>query len=116
MRIHAQVRVGDSRVAEGDGMASVAVILDRPLLASGVSIRLQTRSRSASGVADYQDTVQWITFDFGTVPKNVQVQIVDDATLESDEVFIVRVLVPKSARNKVRVARRNGHVILVDDD
>lgn len=81
--------IGSVTIQEDSGTVIVPVTLDIPNVADTV-ISISTFDASATAPMDYQTTVMSLTILAGQVTGNVTIPIIDDATNETDETFLVR--------------------------
>lgn len=81
--------VRDLVVDERDGSARFAVVLDRPS-DSGLSVTYATADGGAVEGSDYTATSGTLVFAPGQTVAHVSVPLLDDAVIESDELFELR--------------------------
>lgn len=90
------VSVCDVVVNESDGLASFTVSLDRAATGT-VGVAFATRDGSALAGQDYRAWSGTVAFAPGETAKTVQVELIDDATLEIDERFELELFDPVGA-------------------
>lgn len=106
----ARVNIGSVEVSEGIGIASVPVTLSRAI-DDTCSVRIFSRSATATPGADYYGAVESLTFMAGETEKAVNFVILDDATIEDTEIFTV----VQGGFSGCEVGR-DGQVTILDND
>lgn len=106
--------IADVRVREGNRGLSTAgfvVTLSRP---SGrtVTVRYATRNGSASSSSDYRGASGTLSFPAGTTSRVVNISIVGDTRLESNETFWVRL----SSASNASIRRSTATGTILNDD
>lgn len=107
-----QLSIEDIRVTESTGKASVKVSL-APAASRAVSVTAFTRpTGSALPGQDFYGTTQRLTFNAGETSKTLDVNILNDTAVESDETLQVRLRDATGAS----IARSTATVTISDDD
>jgi hypothetical protein len=103
--------IGDVRIPEGTGNATVTVLL-APAAKKSVSVAYSTSDGTAKASSDYQTTSGTLTFLAGTTTRTFTVPIVDDAVHEGTEQLDVTLGTVSGATTQ----RKKAAVTIVDDD
>lgn len=104
--------VSSSMVNENDGMAEIAVSLDRALPAAA-SVSVATMSDTARAGSDFYGVYTVLDFEPGETTKKIPVQILNDSEIENDEVINVRLFDPSS---NALLGTATGTIIIKDAD
>lgn len=107
-----QIAIDDASVVEGNGTATFDVTL-LPAASSSVSVQYATSNGTATAAADFIATSGTLTFLAGETHKSISVEIVDDATNESEESFAVQL---SNVTGDGVLDRDEGFATIVDDD
>jgi len=99
-------------VNEADGVANIEVTTSTPPN-QPVSVTMATISDTAVGGSDFYGTAQTLNFAVGqTAPITVPVTLVNDANIESDETFKIRLFNPVNAL----ISQTLTDITIEDDD
>jgi len=104
--------VAPVRVDESAGSVRVVVTLD-PISTAASSVKLATQSGSATKGADFYGTFRTLNFPAGTAMASVDIEILNDTLVESDESFDVRLF---GASGETEIATERAAIKIVDDD
>ena len=105
------VSVNDVTVDEADGAALFTVSLSGPS-AAAVTVDVATVDGTAAAGSDYVATATTVTFAPGETTQVVAVPILDDATTESTETFVLQL----SNADGVTIADDQGVGTILDDE
>jgi Calx-beta domain-containing protein/VCBS repeat protein len=89
------ISIDSVRVLEGDAgttAAAFTVRLSAPPHTSGIALRFVTKDGTAKAYADYIPVIGTLPLDARHLSYTIQIPVIGDAVLESDESFAVRVL------------------------
>ncbi len=106
------ISVDDIVIGENQAYADFLVRLDAPN-AAVVTVNYNTDYSTAVYGSDYIHHAGKLTFAPGEMVKTVRVALVDDATLEGVESFVLEL---SGASANARIARNVGHATIVDND
>ena len=107
-----QLRVTGESVKENKGPLTFTVALETPNPAQVTRVRYETMDGSAMASLDYRERSGVLEFGIGETTKTVEVEIINDFTLEPEESFVFELSDPENA--KLAVERAVG--VIVDDD
>jgi chitinase len=112
--VPASFSISDVSIVEGNSGTRNAVVTVSLTGASSqpTSVGYSTASGSAHAGTDYQAASGTLNFGKGVTSKTIQVPIIGDTLVESDETFYVNLKNPK----KATIADGQGVVTIVDDD
>jgi len=99
-------------VAEDAGVARVVVSLD-PVSNDASSVTIATQSGTAMKGADFYGTSRTLNFPAGTATASIDIDILNDTVVESDESFAVRLF---RATGTTQIAEEYATVRIIDDD
>jgi len=103
----------DFSASESSATATLTVNIS-PAATGGETVRFATLSGSASPGADYFGAAPTVTFAAGDTSQTVTVELINDAAVEPDETFSVRLFSPTGGAS---VGSTNiANVTIVDDD
>ncbi|MBD2028280.1 Calx-beta domain-containing protein [Leptolyngbya sp. FACHB-711] len=88
--------VNDQTVSEANGKATFTVTLSQPT-SKAITVDYQTVNGTATAGSDYGSTAGKLTFAPGETAKNVDVAIINDANVESNETFTLVLSNPTEA-------------------
>ncbi len=103
--------IGDVRVEEDTGPASLRVSLSSASNET-VTVRYATSDGTATVDQDYLQTSGTLTIPAGETEADIEVDILDDLEVESDETFFVTLTDPAG----VDLSRATATVTIIDDD
>lgn len=100
------------RVDESAGSARVVVTLN-PISTEASSVKLATQSGTATRGADFYGTFRTLSFPAGSATASVDIEILNDTLVESDESFDVRLF---GSSGETEIAEERATIRIVDDD
>jgi len=103
--------IDDRTVNESDGSVTVTIRLSRSAPAP-VSVNFGTAADTASAGSDFTPLARTVNFAQGQSSQTLNVGVIDDSAVESDERFFVRLSSPSGAT----IADELGVIIIEDDD
>lgn len=107
----AEIVIADVTVYEGDGIAAVTISLSVQAT-DPVSVKFATQGQSASAGVDFFGTFQVLDFAPGETSKTVELTIIDDGQVESDETFTARLFGVVGAT----ITDGQGVITIIDND
>jgi len=103
--------VGNVSVDEDAGTVNVPITLSAPA-ASDVTVDVTATDGTAVSGSDYTANNQSVSILTGQTSTNASFPIIDDASFEPDEIFLVDL----SNANGAQIANASGQVTILDDD
>lgn len=106
------VSIGDASADEGAGVLLVPITLSAPA-AQPVTVEVSTQSGTASAGSDFVEVTGLVVpFEVGEQTRSVAIDLVDDATIEAAETFLLRVTDALGAT----IADGEGEATIEDDE